>query len=498
MIVMHGTSLQLDRLWKIGDRLGGGSFGQGYAASCDGKGAAVKFVRKLPGAQRELLFVDLGVVRNVVPVIDQGDTENAWVIVMPRAEKSLRDLLVGAGGEGIGTGAAVDVLTDISQALGDLSGSVVHRDLKPENVLLVDGRWCVADFGISRFADATTALDTRKFAKSPLYAAPEQWRDERATSATDVYAFGVIAYELVTGRRPFAGPDISDLREQHLHDRPAPLHNVPVTLAAMAMECLYKQAEARPAAMDLERRLAGVLVPAATPGPSRLQTANHEQVGKRAEEGRSASLAVSASERRTRLLDAARQNYMVISGAIQTALSEAAPSATVAPAATSRDGHWEMHLGEATLRITPPTATSANAWGRPDHPHFDVIAAAEISVRIPANRYGYEGRSHSLWYCNALEADRFGWYELAFMHQPLMSRTSSIAPFALRPGPESSGALSPGLDVLQVAWPFTRLTGEDLDGVVSRWAGWLADASSPGWNQPGVLPEVEIPQVWRR
>ena len=134
---------------------------------------------------------------------------------------------------------------------------------------------------------------------------------------------------MVTGRWPFAGPDVSDLREQHLHETPAPLPNVPVTLTALVMECLYKQAEARPAATELERRLAGVLVPAATPGLSRLQAAHQEQVGKRAEEDGSASQAVSASERRARLLDAARQNYLGISGTIGATLAEAAPSAAV-------------------------------------------------------------------------------------------------------------------------------------------------------------------------
>jgi len=119
-------------------------------------------------------------------------------------------------------------------------------------------------------------------------------------------------------------------------------------------------------------------------------------------------------------------------------------------------------------------------------------------LRIPRNRYGYEGRSHALWYCDALEEDRFGWYELAFMHHHLTSRTSSVAPFGLGPGPESAGALSPGMDVMQLAWPFTKLTGEDLDSVVSRWTGWLADASTGSWNQPGMMPGVEVPQVWRR
>ncbi|WP_181871526.1 hypothetical protein [Sphaerisporangium album] len=97
-----------------------------------------------------------------------------------------------------------------------------------------------------------------------------------------------------------------------------------------------------------------------------------------------------------------------------------------------------------------------------------------------------------------MEEDRFGCYELAFMHLPLMSSTSSLAPFGLGPGPESAGMLSPGMDVMQVAWPFTRLTGQDLDGVISRWAGWLADASSPDFNQLDMMPEAEVPQVWRR
>jgi eukaryotic-like serine/threonine-protein kinase len=496
MILMQRTTLQLGKTWKIGERLGGGSFGQVYAATCDGEQAAVKFVDKLPGARRELLFVDLGGARNVVPVIDQGETDDAWVIVMPRADKSLRDLLQETGGS-LGTGLAVTVLTDIAVALGDLAGRVVHRDLKPENVLLVNGRWCLADFGISRFADATTAPDTRKFSKTPAYAAPEQWRDERATSATDVYTFGVIAYELVTGRRPFAGPDAADLREQHLHETPAALPGVPVTLAALITECLYKLAEARPAAADLARRMASVLVPAPTPGLSQLQAAHHEQVGKRAEEELSASRAVSTSERRARLLDAARQNYLGISGTIRATLAEAAPSAVFSPGTPSRDGQWMLRFSEVTLEMSSPTDTPLNPWGRPGHPSFDVIAVARIVLRIPQNRYGYEGRSHSLWYCDALEEDRFGWYELAFMHHPLTSRTSTFAPFALDPD-EAVGALSLGMDVMQLAWPFTRLTGEDLDGVINRWAGWLAAASSPGFNQPGMMPEVEVPHVWRR
>src|SRR5699024_7455063 len=99
---------------------------------------------------------------------------------------------------------------DIATTLTDLDGSVVHRDLKPENVLYLDGHWCLADFGIARYAEATTSPDTRKFALSPLYAAPERWKGERATTATDIYSLGVIAYELLSGEVPFTGKDMPE------------------------------------------------------------------------------------------------------------------------------------------------------------------------------------------------------------------------------------------------------------------------------------------------
>jgi len=58
----------------------------------------------------------------------------------------------------------------------------------------VEFGWCLADFGIARYAEATTAPDTLKFAMSPAYAAPERWLHETATSATDGYALGVMAF----------------------------------------------------------------------------------------------------------------------------------------------------------------------------------------------------------------------------------------------------------------------------------------------------------------
>ena len=154
---------------------------------------------------------------------------------------------------------AVSVLVDIVEALVEVeSRGVVHRDIKPENILLLDGHWHLADFGIARYAEATTAPDTLKHAMTLGYAAPEQWRGHRVTSATDVYALGVVAYELLKGKRPFLGPDF---RRQHLEESPEPIAGIPDGLRSLVSGCLFKRPEARPRPQNLLPRLKASLSP---------------------------------------------------------------------------------------------------------------------------------------------------------------------------------------------------------------------------------------------
>jgi serine/threonine protein kinase len=114
--------VQLEQQWRIGDRLGGGGFGEVFEATGpDGTVGAAKFVPKSAGAERELLFVNLTGVRNTVPVIDHGETEHSWVLVMPKAERSLRDYLDQVGGR-LPVQEAVKVLSDVGATLEDLQG----------------------------------------------------------------------------------------------------------------------------------------------------------------------------------------------------------------------------------------------------------------------------------------------------------------------------------------------------------------------------------------
>ena len=489
-----GTKLKLACEWVVGDEIGAGGFGRVYGVTSDGDEAVAKLVPKDPGADRELLFVDLGGVRNVVPVIDSGETADEWVLVMPRADRSLREHLDGVNDGTPDVQAAVAILQDLANALTDLDGKVVHRDLKPENVLLLDGSWCLADFGISRYAEATTAPDTRKFALSPPYAAPERWRAERAATATDVYSLGVIAYEMMAGSRPFPGPGVEDYREQHLHAVPPALAGVPPLLAALVEECLYKAPGARPTPANVARRLAAAGSVPQSGGLARLQDANLEEVSRQAERGR--------QESQSRSVEAVRQELAESAAKALTRNGDTLRDAVLSVATSSaheqgRGGGWSLRLNQATMSLSPLERTGRSPW-KWESPALDVVCHAVLSLRVPEDRYQYEGRSHSLWFCDAQAAGEYAWYETAFMVSALIARRGRQDPFALAPGEESAKALWTGMAEFQVAWPFTKLVIGELDEFVDRWAGWFADAAAGRLTHPSTMPERDCQGTWRR
>ena len=480
--------LKLKREWQLGERIGSGGFGRVFEAlGDDGTLAAVKLVPKAPGAQRELLFGNLQGARNVVPIIDSGETRDSWVLVMPKADKSLRQFLEASPDTRVNVSDALSVLRDLAEALTDLEGRAVHRDVKPENILLLNGAWCLADFGISRYAEATTAPDTQKFALTSAYAAPERWRGERASIAADVYSVGIVAYEMLAGKRPFTGDD-AGLRDLHLHASPPPIGGVAPTIAALIDECLYKAPEARPRPANLAARLARVSDSRLSAGLTKLQEANKSEVSRRSEHERRASQAKSESERRSDLAAAGASGFERISDELRESLLSAAPAATLS---ASNGVRWRMSMGHANLALAEPVKTVPHPWGDRDAPSFTVILHSTLSLHIPRarDRRQYEGRSHSLWYCDGIRRGEFQWLETAFMISPLIPRRAALDPFALDPGIEAAKAFWKGIAEFQVAWSWTPLIVGELAEFVDRWASWFADASSGELQHPSHMPE---------
>ena len=488
------TSVRLsDRSWSLGSEVGSGGFGQVVEAASGGMGQCVaKLVPKDPGAGRELLFVDLDGVRNVVPVIDSGEAGDHWILVMPRAECSLRDRLDEGG---MSREEAVAAMEDVTNALVDLARrGVVHRDIKPENTLLLDGQWCLGDFGISRYAAATTATDTRMHALTAAYAAPERWRAERATAATDVYSLGVLSYEMLCGKRPFTGSREA-LREGHLHRAAPTLDGVGPALSALVAECMAKPPGARPSAGAVAERLGASAMGGTADGGvglARLRESNLEEVASRLKAESEASARRSAAEVRRELSRAAETMLQTVSKVLYDAVRSSAPAAE----ATRPARGWTITLGDASLNFGHVFETSANPWMW-EPPAFDVVAHARIAVNIPV-RQDYGGRSHSLWYCDAREEGRFQWFETAFMVTPVIPKRVIVDPFALDPGEEAAQALWRGLGSHQVAWPFEPVDAGRLEEFIDRWASWFADAVQGGLRHPSRMPERSAEDTWRR
>lgn len=476
-------TIKLNQTWRLGDALAEGGFGMVFEAEgSDGVAAVVKLIPKFPGAARELLFEELSGLPNIVPILDSGEWEEAYALVMPRAEKSLRQHQEEAGGKLPGE-EAVTVLSDIAEALASLHPGVVHRDLKPENVLLYQGHWCIADFGIARYAEATTEPDTRKYAMTPAYAAPEQWRSERATTATDIYAFGVIAFELLQGDLPFPGPD---LREQHLK-QPAPeLSDYPAPLAALVAECLLKPPAGRPSPSNILARLRHSQR-APSPASARLQAINRQVVEKRGREAAQMSASQSREEIRRELFVGSQQSFGRIVKALQDRVLEDAPSADV----STTGGALEVRLGNGVLTIDTLKMAPADCLAAFDyHPPFDVVAYSSIIARKPRDPYDYEGRAHSLWYCDAHEEGAYRWFELAFMVHPGIAERYTIDPFSLPPtDDEAAKALTPTMTVRQVAWQPIPIDQGEEDTFIERWLGWFAAAADGSLSHPRTMPE---------
>ncbi|MEV6354188.1 Stk1 family PASTA domain-containing Ser/Thr kinase [Streptomyces hydrogenans] len=187
---------------------------------------------------------------NVVAVFDQG-AEGAYVYLAMEYVSgcTLRDVLRERGA--LQPRAALDILEPVLAALGAAHrAGFVHRDMKPENVLIGDdGRVKVADFGLVRSVNSATAT-TGAVLGTVSYLAPEQIEHGTADTRADVYACGVVLYEMLTGAKPHSGDTPGQVLYQHLNtDVPAPsaaVPGLPLELDELVAAATARNPEVRP------------------------------------------------------------------------------------------------------------------------------------------------------------------------------------------------------------------------------------------------------------
>ena len=213
---------------------------------------------------------------NIVTMLDIFETDGKQTIVMEYMPGgSLRGMLDKAGS--LDAAQVLDIGLELADALSRAHHlGIIHRDLKPGNILLAeDGTPRLADFGIARVGrDNVRLTPTGSILGSPAYMSPETLNGEELDARADIWSFGVILYEMLMGKRPFSGEQLTAIMISILND-PAPnitaeLPDLPAGLAELLQQMLVKDRDGRlpsmrQAAAELEAIRAGTWQPTAMP-----------------------------------------------------------------------------------------------------------------------------------------------------------------------------------------------------------------------------------------
>jgi hypothetical protein len=285
----HAAGDLVDGKYRVEERLGAGGMATVLAATHVGLGrtVALKFLdptlAREPSVVARFLREGRATARleseHVARVLDVGFDEVAQVpfLVMERLVGSDFAALLGARGK-LPWSEVVRLVVPVCAALVEAHRhGIVHRDIKPSNLFLhrkADGSEIVKvlDFGISKVRESQSALTTEgAFVGSPRYMSPEQMVSARdVDEQTDVWALGVVLYEMLTGAPPWDAPTVHGLALQIAHGTPRPLleieATVPPALAALTHACMQKSPADRPrGAAGVAQALAALGAGAAEP-----------------------------------------------------------------------------------------------------------------------------------------------------------------------------------------------------------------------------------------
>lgn len=214
--------------------------------------------------RREMVLAASLTHPHIVPLLASGEGPDFLWYAMPYVEgRSLREAIEEGGPLGIK--AACSIVTDVAEALAHAhERGIVHRDIKPANVLLLGGSALVTDFGVAKALSETadSALTSvGAVMGTPAYMSPEQLAGDPAVDhRVDIYALGLVAYEMLSGKMPFGGKSPQETLVARLSSNPEPLSairsDIPAAVSAVIARALSKEMADRPdSAIGFARQL---------------------------------------------------------------------------------------------------------------------------------------------------------------------------------------------------------------------------------------------------
>lgn len=429
-------------------------------------------------------------LQHVVPVLDYGrDAESdRYFLIMPICDRSLQDTIDAAGT--LTLEEAKSVTRDILNGLLEV-GDIAHRDLKPGNILWHEGKWKIADFGIAKFIEEATSIETLRGALTPAYAAPEQWRSERPTKSTDIYALGCIIYTMLQGQPPFG---YAADQQNHLYDPAPPLLIDDARFAGLVAMMLRKPALSRPSVERCVKVVSRHDTQGASSARAQLAAVGAAIAQANAEEEAARLTREAELAARHNLEESARSEMIEIIDRLFDTIEHETDLCT--------RNNFHISLGKGSMGFQFPTSSSGSILSLtelllidhstiPEFSEWDILLGGFLHVQCDYKDFGKPRNyvfASTIFYASSPGEKSFRWREVSFYRLSAMP-TGEDSPFALNPfNDDFKYALVSGLHNIMVAHGPVPIDGEDELAFQNRWINLFARAALGQLERPTQIP----------